>query len=98
MKEKKLTQPQILVKYLDANPSTWFKSFELRGRVTPFGFLGHQADRRARKLAELKQIEVRHITKYAEYRAKQPEMPKVLPQYQKEIIQTPLFKSGMITR
>ncbi len=68
----KLTQKDIILKFLRSMPETWFRSYDLRGRNTPFGFAGHQADRRAREMAEDKIIEVRHIGKYAEYRAKPP--------------------------
>lgn len=65
-----MTQKQIILSYLKANPTTWFKSYQLRGANTPFGFAGHQADRRARELAESGAIEVRHDGKYAEYKYK----------------------------
>ena len=48
----------------------WIRAYELRGKDTPFGFLGHQADRRARELAESGMIEHRIKDKYAEYRYK----------------------------
>lgn len=67
----KLTQKEIILKYLRSVPEQWIKAYELRGKATPFGFTGHQADRRARELAEDGLIEVRH-DKYAEYRAKAP--------------------------
>lgn len=69
---KKLTQPEIILKFLRENPNTWYFSYELRGKSTPWGFCGHQADRRARKMAEDNIIEVRHTGKYAQYRAKPP--------------------------
>jgi hypothetical protein len=69
---KKPTQTDIIVKLLNSEPSRWYKSYELLKANTPWGFLGSQGDRRARELAESGQIEVRHIGKYAEYRAKEP--------------------------
>lgn len=64
-----MTQPQIILKLLESQPNVWFKSYNLRGRDTPWGFCGHQADRRARQLAEEGKVEVRH-SKYAEYKWK----------------------------
>jgi hypothetical protein len=72
----KVTQKEIILKLLESQPDTWFRSYEIRGKYTPFGFAGHQADRRARELAEIGAIDVRHKDKYAEYRMKQKELPK----------------------
>lgn len=87
---KKLTQPEIILKLLREFPEQWFHSYELRGRSTPWGFCGHQADRRAREMAEQGTIEVRHDGKYAMYRAKPPvKMTKVfavLPDGNRELI------------
>lgn len=55
---KKLSQKQILILYLkqifdgmiDKN-NAWVRAWEMRGRETPYGFTGHQADKRLRELA-----------------------------------------------
>lgn len=65
-----MTQHQIIKKYLESLGGTWIKAYHLRGLSTPFGFSGHQADRRARELAERGEIDHRVSGKYAEYRAK----------------------------
>ncbi len=67
----KITQREIILRYLRSIPDQWVKAYDLRGKATPFGFSGHQADRRARELAEEGLIEVQH-SKYAEYRAMKP--------------------------
>lgn len=68
----KITQKQIIHKFLKSIHPSWSKAYDLRGRNTEFGFCGHQADRRAREMAESGEIEVRHDGKYAEYRSKVP--------------------------
>ena len=47
---KRITQKELILKYLRSE-DRWFNSYELRGKPTQWGFLGHQGDRRARELA-----------------------------------------------
>lgn len=68
----KLTQRQIILKTLQNEPNRKFFSYELRSRQTPFGWLGHQGDRRARELAEDNLIIREGEGKYATYRATPP--------------------------
>lgn len=68
----KITQKQIIHNFLKSIYPAYAKAYELRGRNTAHGFFGHQGDRRAREMAESGEIEVRHVGKYAEYRAKGP--------------------------
>lgn len=69
---KKLTQREIILKTLRNDPTRWFFSYELRGRQSPFGWIGHQGDRRARELAEDGLIVRDGEGKYAKYRATDP--------------------------
>lgn len=80
-----MTQKQLIKKYLESLQGAWVKSFDLRGKQTPFGFTGHQADRRARELAQAGEIEHRFNGKFAEYRAKIFTYPAILkdPQFQR---------------
>lgn len=66
-----VTQKEVIKKYLASLNGSWVKAFDLRGKQTPFGFTGHQADRRARELAQLGEIEHRVNGKFAEYRTKE---------------------------
>lgn len=70
-----MTQSNIILNVLRENRGEWFESYKLVKLSTKWGFLGTSADRRARELAEEDRIEVRHIGKYVQYRAK----PKVHP-------------------
>lgn len=66
-----MNQKIIIIKYLEL-VNDWIPAYKLRGRDTSFGWLGHQADRRARELAQEGKIEHRINGKYAEYRVKRP--------------------------
>lgn len=66
----KPTQKEILKRYL-RQKQDWVFAYDLRGRVTDFGFTGHQADRRARELAEDGEILVRQEGKFAQYKTKE---------------------------
>ena len=78
----KLSQKKLIVKYLknitDINGNyDWVRAYHLRGKNTEWGFLGHQADRRARELAMAGLIEHRIRDGFAEYRYRlnrEPEM------------------------
>lgn len=65
-----MSQKKLIIEYLQSLHGAWKRAYELRGAVTPKGFLGHQADRRARELAHAGAIEHRIKDGYAEYRAK----------------------------
>lgn len=64
-----ITQKQIIIRYLQ-EINDWKPAYQLRGLSTAFGFLGHQADRRARELAAENKIEHKIEGGYAWYRAK----------------------------
>ena len=66
--EKCMTQKQIIVRYLESC-NGWRPAYTLRGLNTPFGFLGHQADRRARELAAEGKLQHKIEGGYAWYRA-----------------------------
>lgn len=63
-----MTQKDLIKKYLSSLNGQWCKAYDLRGKQTVEGFLGHQADRRARELANSREIEHRINNGYAEYR------------------------------
>ena len=67
----KLTQHQIIKKYLEFR-GEWIASYDLLKINTPYGWLGSQADRRARELAERGEIERKQIGEYAYYRVPKP--------------------------
>ena len=67
------TQKHLIIKYLE-QLNDWIPAFKLRGQRTDLGFLGHQADRRARELYEAGLIERRLNGKFAEYKSKKPEI------------------------
>jgi hypothetical protein len=62
-----MTQEEILKRQLSAC-NDWVPAFKLRGVSTPFGFLGHQADRRLRKMAEEGKIQRKIINGYVYYK------------------------------
>lgn len=64
------SQKKLITEYLESVPNEWVRAYDLRGKATEFGFLGHQADRRARELATDGIVEHRISEGYAEYRAK----------------------------
>lgn len=66
----KLTQEQIIIKYLN-DCGDWVESYRLQKQETPYGFLGTSADRVARLLSEHGKIERKREGKYAYYRIKQ---------------------------
>jgi len=66
--EARLTQKELIVKFLEAQ-GNWIPAYALRGRQTLIGFLGHQADRRARELAAEGKIQHKLNGKYAYYKA-----------------------------
>lgn len=78
-----MTQKQLIVEYLRSLNGEWERAYNLRGRDTVFGFLGHQADRRARELAADGEIEHRMNEGFAEYRIPAPKP-----------VQNQLFKVG----
>ena len=65
-----MKQREIILNHLQ-RINDWVPAYKLRSVNTPFGWLGHQADRVCRKLAEENQIERKLIGKYANYRAKE---------------------------
>lgn len=83
---KPLTQSQIILKLLESKYPDYVYSYDLTKVNTKWGYLGLQGNRRARELAEEGTIEVVHDKKYAKYRCKLPEPPKVLPQFAREEI------------
>ncbi len=62
-----MTQKKILVERLK-DIGDWIPAYKLRGVNTPYGFCGHQADRRLRELAAEGKILHRINGKYAEYK------------------------------
>jgi hypothetical protein len=78
----------IILKLLDENPTTWFKSYELEKVMTPYGWIGTRGTRDCRDLAADELIKVTHErSRYAEYRSVElPKPPVVLPQYAKEVV------------
>ena len=88
----KLTQRELIVRYLAARIGEWTPSYDLVKKETELGYIGLQGDRRAQELAEegfykspnFKYIiERRRNGKYAEYRcaAKQPLIIQGLKDY-----------------
>lgn len=73
-----MTQKNILVAYLRSRPRDWIPAYQLRSVRTPFGWLGHQADRRARELAEAGLVERKIEGKYSYYRALAPKRIEVI--------------------
>lgn len=65
---EKVTQKEMIVNYLNVL-GCWIPAYNLRGRKTIFGFLGHQADRRARELAAEGKIQRKTKGKFAYYKA-----------------------------
>lgn len=65
-----MSQREIIISYLKSLNGEWVREYNLRAVQTPFGFLGFQADRRCRELAEEGVIERRLSGKYAEMRIK----------------------------
>ncbi len=65
-----MTQKQIIISYLRWL-NDWCPAYDLRGKNTPFGFTGHQADRRARELANEGKILHKIEGKYSYYRSKE---------------------------
>lgn len=73
----KLSQKEIVVRYLAARMGQWTPSYDLVKQETDWGYLGIQADRRAFELAQegkfvspnyIYYIEHRKAGKYAEFR------------------------------
>lgn len=64
----KYTQKNLIKQFLGSLNGQWLHAYELRGRDTQFGFLGHAADRRCRELAKAGEIEHRIANGFAEYR------------------------------
>ncbi len=62
-----MTQKQIIISYLRYT-NDWIPAYNLRGIKTDFGFLGHQADRRARELVNEGKIIRRINKKFVEYK------------------------------
>lgn len=73
----KITQRNIILNVLRDNPEKWFNSYDFIKVNTKYGWLGSQADRRCRELAEENLIEVRHEGKYAQYRAKENKLKEI---------------------
>ena len=70
-----MSQKKLLVKYLKYM-NDWIPAYSLRGTNTPFGFLGHQADRRLRELLNEGYLERRLSGKFVEYRYLPPKSPQ----------------------
>jgi hypothetical protein len=79
---KKITQRELIVRYLAARIGEWTPSYDLVKRETEHGYIGLQGDRRAQELAEdgyfnstyyRYTIERRRNGKYAEYRVSKKE-------------------------
>lgn len=78
----KMTQRELIVRYLAARIGVWTPSYDLVKRETELGYIGLQGDRRAQELAEDGYflspnykyfIERRRNGKYAEYRVSKKE-------------------------
>ena len=64
-----MTQKELIIKYLKSQED-WVYGYTLAGKNTPLGFIGSQADRRLRELAEKGEVERRISGKFVQYRAK----------------------------
>lgn len=82
----KITQKELIVRYLAANLGSWSPSYDLVKKKTELGYIGLQGDRRAQELAEEGYflspnykyiIEKRRNNKYAEYRVARKEKREV---------------------
>jgi len=72
-----MTQKNLIIEYLKS-VNDYVPAYKLRGLNTPLGFLGHQADRRARELASSNILERRlNEQRCVEYRIK--EVVEVVP-------------------
>ena len=78
----KMTQRELIVRYLAAQMGTWIQSYDLVKKETELGYIGLQGDRRAQELAEEGFynspnfhyiIQRRRNGKYAEYRVARKE-------------------------
>ena len=79
-KQKVIPQKALIIHFLrdiwnstTNKEDTWVNAYDLRGKNTTKGFLGHQADRRARELANENRIEHRVNNQgFAQYRYLKP--------------------------
>lgn len=62
MEGTKVSQKEMIKSFL-RSMNCWVPAYNLRGRKTVFGFLGHQADRRARELAAAGEIQVKYTVR-----------------------------------
>jgi hypothetical protein len=62
------TQKQIIIRYLQ-ELNEWTPAYKLRGVGTPFGFIGHQGDRRCRELAAEGKVEHKIENGFSYYRS-----------------------------
>lgn len=72
-----MTQKWIIYKHLE-QVGDWIPAYKLRSIKTSFGWLGHQADREARRMAAEGIILRRINGRYAEYRVEIKAKPKVI--------------------
>lgn len=49
---KKLTQQKLILLFLAETPGQWVKEWTLRGKATPYGFIGDEAKKRCREFFE----------------------------------------------
>lgn len=82
MTARKITQREMVVRFLASRIGTWTPSYQIVKQETEWGFLGIQADRRAFELAQDGYfdspnnryiIEHRKVGKYAEFRVARKE-------------------------
>lgn len=85
--KNRLTQKELIVRYLASRIGEWTSSYDLVKKETELGYIGLQGDRRAQELAEEGYfnspnfkyiIERRRNGKYAEYRVARKEKRVIL--------------------
>lgn len=88
---KKLTQSQLIVKFLESRYPDYVYGYELVKVNTPKGWIGSSGDRRARELAEKGIIKAMHEGKYVKYQFAQEWMIKTMdaPWEPKELSDVP---------
>lgn len=67
--EKKYTQKEVVLNWLESNPNDWFYVWELMGNK-PLGFVSHKVDCALSELTREGKVEVMYIGKYAVYSIK----------------------------
>lgn len=65
---KKLSQKEIVRKLLRNEPDKWFYTYDLQKVNTEYGWLGTQADRRARELRTAGILESRPAGQYEQFK------------------------------